>query len=491
MSELNIILDTTLKRSSASKSNGKLENQLFLDRKNPSNYYSQYEQNTGLLTDIKSQETRNNQTEHHLVNGFLYAYNNHLPLKLRPDDIKLAIQSVISVCVNNNSEKFRSLFVSHEGKMKISVQNETFDPNFFCTVFADAMKNNIKDPVFVDKFTGRFSTTTPLIQTVSNMMLMNTLKEYFSFEMILCCGIPNVILCGSQEDWKALEDAYNYFKTFFRGTELDKWFTHFDTIMDMFLEMRMLATSGSVPAPSHIKELWKRVISYVPQGSGGDRILGGWIRLLIPYTSKNKLIRGLDRKIQCLDVNVKDPSLGEEYVSYDMQDKLRDFYIASGWGTVPKSVVLTPAVLIDYDTTEYQVEFASGFYESCLDSNGCVCMNIGFKMTENMTMKTEAKKAFYIEQGVIREDYGYLRVPRVLRFEIKEIQKAFDAESHSYGFFGIDPKEEEEKQKYLSLGVIINSRESPVLKVPYAIRDQEAYIRKLFEIMAWIKTDYI
>lgn len=482
-----------------------LKNQLSLDRQNPSNYYSQYEHTENLLSLSENQDNKNyrnsqkyHQTDHHLVNGFLYAYNNHLPLKIRPDDIQLIIQSVLAVCVNNNTEKFRSLFVSHEGKMKISVENATFDPNFFCEIFSKAMTENLKDPVFVEKFTPKFSTTTPIIQTVSNMMLMNTLKEYFSYEMILGCGIPNVILCGSQGDWKTLSENYVYFKIFFKGTELDNWFKHFDTIIEMFLEMRMLAVSGTVQPPNHIKELWKRVISYVPQGSGGDRILGGWIRLLIPYTGANKLIGGLDRKIKCLDLNIPDPILEKygkgqvsleegRHVGYDMQDKLKDFYIANGWSTVPKSNVLTPAVLIDYDETEYQVEFASGFYESAF-IDGCVSMNIGFRMTENMTMKTEAKRAFYIEKGVIDDKYG-LNVPRALRFEIEEIKKAFD--SHGWSFYGIDPKEEEEKKKYLDQGVILSSRQSKTLKIPGTLKDQEEYIRKLFEVSEYVESEYL
>jgi hypothetical protein len=436
MQELNVILDPALKSllnngsvmATAAKTETTattattgitLENQLFWDRKNPSNYYAQYEQNSGLITD--------NQTEHHLVNGFLYAYNNHLPLKLRPDDIQLLIQGVIAVCVNNNAEKFRSLFVSHKGQMKISVENPQFDPDFFCEVFADAMKSTLKEPVFVDKFTGRFSTTTSLITTVSNMMLMNTLKKYFSFEMVLGCGIPNVILCGTQGDWKILAENYVYFKTFLKGTELDNWFKHFDTIIEMFLEMRMLSTTGSVPAPTHIKELWKRVISYVPEGSGGDKILGGWIRLFIPYTSENKLIGGLDRKIKCLDISIPDPQLQYRNIDcYAMQAKLKEFYIASGWSTVPKSVVLTPAVLIDYDETKYDVEFNSGFYESCF-KNGCVSMNIGFKMTENSTLKNDILKAAYIKQGVKEEYGGMIRVPKALEPEINNLLKVFNA----------------------------------------------------------------
>jgi hypothetical protein len=63
MSEINVILDKSLKQTLPSNL-GVSQNQLELDLKNPSNYYAQYEHNQNLFTE-------GNQTEHHLVNGFL------------------------------------------------------------------------------------------------------------------------------------------------------------------------------------------------------------------------------------------------------------------------------------------------------------------------------------------------------------------------------------------------------------------------------------
>jgi hypothetical protein len=484
MSEINVILDKSLKQTLPSNL-GVSQNQLELDLKNPSNYYAQYEHNQNLFTE-------GNQTEHHLVNGFLQAYNNHLPIKIRVDDIQLIIQSVLATCVNNNAEKFRSMFVSHTGKVKISIESLLFDPNFFCQAFADVMKDTIKDPIFVDKFTSPFSTTTPLISTVSNMMLMNTLKEYFAFEMVLGCGIPNVILVGTQDDWKKLHENYVYFKEFFKGTELDLWFPHFDVIINMFLEMRMLAVSGSVEAPQKIKDLWDRVISYVPRGSGSERILGGWIRLLVPYTTDNKLIAGLDKKIKCLDVTLKDPT-DKNTDFYLMQDILADFYIAHGWKTVPKSLFITPATLIDYDKTEYKVEFCAGFYQPAF-IDGCVSMNIGFKMTEDMKIKDDALKEEYIAKGVIKEDNYYVKIPNRIWYQdsnetsSEEVKKIFKLFNVSGGSSYFDEQDLKEKQKYIDLGVIIykrnrfSKRNDPIIGIPHALKDQEKRIRNLFDI---------
>jgi hypothetical protein len=478
-SHLTIVLDSDLKPTVPTNFST-LTNQLSLDTTNPENYYSEYEHTENLID--------KNPTGHHLINAFLYSYNNHLPLKLRPDDIQLVIQSVISTCVNNNSEKFRSMFVAHEGKMELKVKNLTFDPDFFCNEFKKLMRENVKDSEFVDKFASKYSTSTHVSQTVSNMMLMNTLKEYFSYEMMCMCGIPSVMLCGTQEDWISLFASYNYFEKFFEKTELDDWFKHFDILMDMFLEMRMLKRGGIVAdAPTNIKELWKRVISYVPQGSGGDQILDGWVRLFIPYTSGNTLIGGLKSDIKCLDISKKDPSNGLKYVDYGMQDVLKDFYIASGWSTVPKSVAVTPAVL-DYNRTKYEVEFVSGFFNSSY-KNGYVCANIGYKMTENKTMKDDNLKLEYTKKGVKAHDNGMvLDIPRVLRSEADKITKIF----HTYGYnlYGTDPVEEENKKKYLDQGVkydALNFSDFD-LHIPPILASEEKEIRKVFGVSRLTKT---
>ena len=190
-------------------------------------------------------------THIHLINAFSTAYNNHLPLRLRPDDILMALQMIIATCINNNSEKMRHLFVEHMGKIKLSAERSHFDLNYFCNQFKLLMQENIKNPEFITKYTTSFTTTSILHSTISNMFLMNSLKEYFLFEMILGCGIPSVILKGTQEDWLQLKNFYEYFKNFLKDTEL-----------------RLLQEECIVEATNKMKKLWERVISFVPQGSG-------------------------------------------------------------------------------------------------------------------------------------------------------------------------------------------------------------------------------
>lgn len=419
---LKIELDNTLEQKEI-KNFTELDIKSELDLQTPDNYFSQYEYANKLIDRQNDYRTQNN-----FVNAFLDAYNFHKTLKIRPDDIKLQILTIISICVNNNPEKFRSYFVDFEGKKDLIVKSTVFSADYFCKKFAELLEENIKDKEFATHYTTRFTTTNQIISTVNNITLMNTLKEYFSYTMMLECGIPSVILEGTDDDWNQLNESYIFFKKIFGETELKDWFRHFDKIMELFMIMRKGESTN------YIKEMWKRVISYIPQGSGGDKIIGGWVRLFVPYNGNNKIIRGLNKDIPCLDLTKSEP-IKKDY--YKWQDDMKQFYLGAGWGEIFSSFITTPAILIDYDSTEYKVEFYSGFFQPHFTDSDEICMNIGYIIREDQQVKKNNLKKMYQTKGVNITDRNSLEIPKCLQKNIHEILTVFY--SCFYNYYGIDP----------------------------------------------------
>lgn len=457
---LTVILNRNLIKQEKEKYTTNLISQSYLDLSTPSLYFSQFEHTTNMIK---------GSTHNDLINAIIASYNNHLSLKLRPTDIMMALQMIIATCVNNNSTskeqssfnlaeehsssgtKMRHLFVEHMGKVKLTVEKGSFNIDYFCNQFKLLMQENIKNPEFITNFCTNYTSTTQLQSTVSNMFLMNTMKEYFSFEMILGCGIPSVVMEGTQEDWIQLNKVYEYFKDFLKDTELKVFFPHFDIIMKMFVDMRLLQESGEVEGTSDMKKLWERVISFVPQGSGGDTILGGWARLLVPYSDKNKLI-GFEKKIQCLDI-LYDVPCKVENCSYTEQDILREYYFASGWNSMQKSCLTTPCDLLvpeGDDMVKYKVELYSGFFNPTIIDN-VVSTNVGFIMREDMAILKEKKRDNYIKQGVkIEGIFKTLKIPITLEEELGEISDCFDKRGGSY--YVVD--KEKKIEYYLANGVV-------------------------------------
>lgn len=479
---LKIVLDTTLENKSEPQFSS-LQNQSELDLQKPDMYFSQFEYTDRLIERVDN----NYRTSNNFVNAFIDSYNLHKSLKLRPDDIKLQILSIISTCVNNNPESFRSYFVDHEGKKELVVKSTVFSADYFCQKFAELLEENIKDKEFAKHYTNKFSTTNQIISTVNNITLMNTLKEYFSYSMMLSCGIPSVILEGTPQDWTQLEHTYQFFKSIFGESELKNWFRHFDKIMELFMKMRNLQETGTHDADDYIKEMWKRVISYVPQGSGGDKILGGWIRLFVPYSSNNKIIGGLDTDIACLNLTKPEPANSRNY--YKWQNEMKEFYIASDWDDMTSSFVTTPAKLIDYDETEYKVEFYSGFYPPHLTDIDEVCMNIGYMMREDQQVKTNKLKKYYLNKGVQIPNTHSVLIPKYLQKEYKKILEIFGVCMCSY--YGVDPEEEARKQYFLDNGVQVkNNKYGYKLQVPSKFKDNSEEIEKMNRLFGAYRIEF-
>jgi hypothetical protein len=516
-----IQLDNKLEHKNVSNFS-KLESKSDLDLKTPDNYFAQYEQCERLL-----ERTGNDyRTQNNFINAFLDSYNLHKTLKIRPDDIKLQMLTIISICVNNNPEKFRSYFVDHEDKKDLVVISNTFSADYFCGKFAKLLKENIKDKEFAMHYTTKFTTTNQIISTVNNITLMNTLKEYFSYTMILDCGIPAVILEGTQEDWEWLNESYLFFKKIFGETELKHWFTHFDKVMELFMMMRKSQkeketfketnTEGIFSKitnsiygmfinnnentqndkqndkqndidMTYIKEMWKRVICYIPQGSGDDQILGGWVRLFVPYNNSNKLIGGLDKDIPCMDLTKQEP-VQKHY--YEWQNDMKKFYLGAGWGEMFSSFITTPAILINYEQKKYKVEFYSGFFPPHLTESDEVCMNVGYMLREDQKIKKDKLKNAYMSKGVEKDGYS-LKIPKYLQKNIDEILSVFDA--CFYNYYGVDPEEETKKQYYLDEGVKQTENKRRTYKkylVPSKFKDDEKAIEEIKKLFRIYKVDF-
>jgi len=79
--------------------------------------------------------------------------------------------------------------VDHEGKKTIAVPVDdlsiyTVDYSWFFDEITKGIKENVKVPEFVDGMTADFSTTTAVQKIVSQITLMYSVKQYFSFYMM-------------------------------------------------------------------------------------------------------------------------------------------------------------------------------------------------------------------------------------------------------------------------------------------------------------------
>ncbi|RUO99873.1 hypothetical protein BC936DRAFT_140742 [Jimgerdemannia flammicorona] len=229
----------------------------------------------------------NRHVAHGLVQAIFHAYNNHQTLCLSPDDVWLAIAQGVSTHVNKHAEKLRHLFVEHKGKKNITVKvddlrrSDTFlDWPKACDLLAGEVKNHIKVPELPSLLSCDFTTSTVDTVASSRIVLLETLKEYFSYKMIFECGIPRVVLLGTSADWQHLRSKYQELRAF-NGLDLDVWFNRLDPVVE-----NLLATYDGLPDEG----FWASCATSKQYGSGGQRAYTGWITALFPYDKSGNML---------------------------------------------------------------------------------------------------------------------------------------------------------------------------------------------------------
>ena len=147
-----------------------------------------------------------------LVEAIHISYSYHYPLVLSPDHIWMCIAQGFAAHVNQNAEKLRHLFVEHEGKKTIIVQRDDFVkgsphnpwPEVF-SEFSVQIRSHIGEKTH-DLLTPSFTTTGPVEKAAAEIVLMDAFKECFDYSFYTLCGIPQITLEGTVDDWKQLRE---------------------------------------------------------------------------------------------------------------------------------------------------------------------------------------------------------------------------------------------------------------------------------------------
>ncbi len=213
-------------------------------------------------------------------NGFVsavhMAYAWHYPLVISPDAIWQCIAQGLAKHINCNADKLRNLFVEHEGKKEIVVRRDDFRkgspsnpwPEVF-EEFSAQIRQHVGKKTH-DLLTPDFSTTGPTEKAAAQVVLMDCFKEYFSYTCNTSCGIPEITLEGTVDDWVKLREKVCGISQY----DLDWWTDALTPVLDQFVS----AASGDID-----QSFWSKI--YKRHGGSGGPYIQGWILTLFPYTT--------------------------------------------------------------------------------------------------------------------------------------------------------------------------------------------------------------
>jgi len=219
---------------------------------------------------------------HSFFGGMYRAYADHRPFVLSPDMIWLLISQGFAQHIHANSEALRHYFVDFSGKETLIVEtNEiTLDnPNSpWEKIFPEFTKQvaAYTGSEFINVLTADFTTTTPVEKMASEITIMETMKPYFDYTITTLCGIPEITLQGTTEDWQKILEKTKQLEKY----DLQWWTNALEPILEEFIK----ASKGEIN-----KEFWRNMFKVHSQKEYGKlAIIDGWIVRFFPYDNKQQ-----------------------------------------------------------------------------------------------------------------------------------------------------------------------------------------------------------
>lgn len=209
---------------------------------------------------------------------FLYAvnlaYDEHRPLVLSPDMIWLLVAQGVAQHINASNEALRSRFVAHTGKAKITVQRDEFVRGFagndwegVFAEFSEQIRAHIGEQGY-RLIVRPFSTTGTVEQAAFEVTLMDAFRKYFDYDVVTFCGIPEITLEGTPEDWRSVRAGAAALAEY----DLHWWTQHLLPVLDRFVA----ASEGNVD-----RSFWRNF--YKVDNTSGGPYINGHVVNLFPY----------------------------------------------------------------------------------------------------------------------------------------------------------------------------------------------------------------
>lgn len=246
---------------------------------------------------------------HSFLQGMYRAYAEHRPFVLSPDMIWLLISQGFATHVDIHAEELRSQIVDHSEKISLIIMDNRIridDPNApweeLFPQFADSMRAYTKNGI-IDLLTADFSTTTPTSRIASQITVMKAMENYFEYIYIYAiCGIPEVTLLGTPEDWQKILDKTRQLARY----NLSWWVDEMVPVLEKIVE----TSKGKID-----RDFWRSMfkihdtgpIGCSPSSANGKRYFDGWIVKFFPYDNEGNRndLHQIEARIELPDEIVK------------------------------------------------------------------------------------------------------------------------------------------------------------------------------------------
>src|SRR5579859_91904 len=198
------------------------------------------------------------------------AYSLHEKVEIAPHDIWYLVLSEIATIIKSQEQACRPLFTRAEtGKIDIKIPvSDITEINLHAVVVA--LKELV--PVDVNVFVPRLSNITPEAQVALYAALADGVQGYYSYSTFMC-GIPEIRLTGTPEDWNTLYESARQISSMFASVNFKSAVSYMD-------EVSKIIESITETIAIDNRDFWKDIFHQKNIGSGGELEINGWITKL-------------------------------------------------------------------------------------------------------------------------------------------------------------------------------------------------------------------
>ena len=218
------------------------------------------------------------------------AFAEHRPMAVTPDLLWHYITKGIAIHIHKHSEELRKKFVSHEGKMELTVIRDKLD----LTVddwseafkeFREQIEATLTEEGKV-MVSAKFSTTSQVMEDVSCIALMDAMSKYYQYQMVGICGIPSVTLLGNREDWIELRNRSQCVLDLLSSDDLKGdvslswWKPSLLAVLDKLIKCY------DDPESAENMDWMPRIYKSDREGYGGHAFVCGWVNVFFHTLDK-------------------------------------------------------------------------------------------------------------------------------------------------------------------------------------------------------------